>query len=526
MKEQSTSRGVFVLTAAGIVVKIVSLLYIPFLIQILTPKGHGIYAKAYDIFIFGYIVTNDSVTRTLSKSISELIGQDKKDDVAGLVGHTLRFMCFISIPIGLLLFILAPQLASWSEAPDTVIGLRFLATAIPVTAFLSVFRGYFQGIRQMSANAMSQIIEQIVNAVCSLGFAYVLLRYGLRWGIAGGTIGTVLGAVVALGYFLYVAKKYHIAVEPIQNLEVFRKMVRYLTPLVIGTLFQQLGLLADVFNVSQRLLDSGLTEDNAQIAYSYLSTFRTMINVPTVGIGALAVALLPAVSQAFAKGDEEALYYKLTQGLRATCIWAIPCSFGLSAISVSLSRGLYDGSLQRATLLMVGAFVVAFMAVATIQTILLQAAGRYWEAILPLTIGLIAKIISNYILVAIPSINILGAIISTYISAIVTLVLNSRALQREYSVKLRYWNYVRKPLYASLLMGATLYPIMLLSIGHPMLQGRMTNLTLIALMILIGGSVYSIALIFLKAISLSDVEAFSPKLAQRLPNFIKRRISE
>lgn len=88
--------------------------------------------------------------------------------------------------------------------------------ALVVVAVLGVLRGFFQGLGTMMPSAISQIIEQIVNAIISIWAAYVLTGYGKRigavlgdpdhygaaYGAAGGTLGTNLGAVAGLLFVL------------------------------------------------------------------------------------------------------------------------------------------------------------------------------------------------------------------------------------------------------------------------------------------------------------------------------------
>lgn len=64
---------------------------------------------------------------------------------------------------------------------------RYWPETLIIVAVLGVFRGFFQGMGTMIPSAVSQIIEQIVNAVVSVGAAYVLFAYGRR-------IATVLGS--------------------------------------------------------------------------------------------------------------------------------------------------------------------------------------------------------------------------------------------------------------------------------------------------------------------------------------------
>lgn len=60
--------------------------------------------------------------------------------------------------------------------------LRVLAPAIFLFALTGVLRGFFQGHGTMVPTAVSQIIEQIINAIVSVAGAYVMLQYGLKLG--------------------------------------------------------------------------------------------------------------------------------------------------------------------------------------------------------------------------------------------------------------------------------------------------------------------------------------------------------
>ncbi|MEL7598273.1 MAG: oligosaccharide flippase family protein, partial [Clostridiaceae bacterium] len=70
MKKQSTTKGFAILSAAGMIVKVLSLLYIPFLLQIIGDDGWGIYSSAYRIYAFVYVLTNAGIPIAISKSVS------------------------------------------------------------------------------------------------------------------------------------------------------------------------------------------------------------------------------------------------------------------------------------------------------------------------------------------------------------------------------------------------------------------------------------------------------------------------
>ncbi|MBQ5903497.1 MAG: oligosaccharide flippase family protein, partial [Alistipes sp.] len=89
------------------------------------------------------------------------------------------------------------------NTPEGAICLRVLAPCIFIVAVLGVMRGYFQGLGTMIPTAISQIIEQIVNAVVAVAAAWYLYDYGMKidkvlgtetaapaYGASGSTLGT------------------------------------------------------------------------------------------------------------------------------------------------------------------------------------------------------------------------------------------------------------------------------------------------------------------------------------------------
>lgn len=94
--------------------------------------------------------------------------------------------------------------------------MKVLAPGLFIVSVLGVLRGYFQGLGTMVPTAVSQVIEQIVNAVISLAGASILFGIGIKaaekqnndlmgpaYGAAGGTLGTIAGALSALFFLLF-----------------------------------------------------------------------------------------------------------------------------------------------------------------------------------------------------------------------------------------------------------------------------------------------------------------------------------
>src|SRR5690606_36531020 len=93
---------------------------------------------------------------------------------------------------------MAPLITQAAKTPEATLAIRALAPTVMITAILSSYRGYFLGRRYVSANALSKILEQLINVAVSLGGAYFLVMVDLAYGVAGVTLGSCVGALFAV----------------------------------------------------------------------------------------------------------------------------------------------------------------------------------------------------------------------------------------------------------------------------------------------------------------------------------------
>lgn len=99
MKEQSTTKGFAILSAAGMMVKVLSLLYIPFLIMIIGGEGYGIYGATYQVYTFIFVITNSGIPVAISKLISELAAVGNYKDAV----KSFKIARFILLILGILM---------------------------------------------------------------------------------------------------------------------------------------------------------------------------------------------------------------------------------------------------------------------------------------------------------------------------------------------------------------------------------------------------------------------------------------
>ena len=203
----------------------------------------------------------------------------------------------------------------------------------------------------------------------------------------------------------------------------------------------------------------------------------------------------------------------------------IPSAVGLSCLSREVFTILY-GSEQGYELMMVGSVVLIFMAVAQIQTVLLQSMNKLYYVLGTFIIGLTFKIIANYILVGMKDINIMGVVVGNFLWFFIPCILNQRALKKALRVKIHMIRNIVKPLIASAVMALVIYwtriPISI------MLELTNKNMILYAvstfLLIAIGGFVYLYLIILLGGLRKRDLDSISGRIYKMLPRLMRENM--
>jgi len=534
MERKSSNRGFLILSIAGILTKVISVFYIPLLQRIIGLSGYGIYQNCYEVFLFAYAVTNLGTQPAIAKVVAEFEAVGRQDDAIRTLRMSRSILALISGVISLLLMSLAFVIGNGIKNPDASYGILMLAPSILVTTILSAYRGYFQGRSSMKAIAISQVIEQVMNISVSLLCAYLLMKISIPYGAAGGTIGTSIGALIALVYIIYVYKKHDYEEQAYveqgdrkraRPKYIARKLIKYGLPITLSSGLQNFGSLIDMINVNARLAVAGFPMEKAQELYGVLGRYKTLLSVPLIIVTALGTTVLPLVSAAMAVKNKKEVRSKTSFAFKMVFLITIPAAVGMSCLSKEIFTVLY-GSEQGYELMMIGSVVLIFMSVTQIQTVLLQSMNKLYFVLTTFTIGLIFKIVANYILVGITEVNIMGVVAGNFLWFVIPMILNQGALKKTLRIRLHNIRNAIKPIIASGGMWLALYfAKKLVSVVLDILEfNSVVYLVTTILLILLGGFVYLYLITLIGGVRKKDIDSISERIYKILPRSIRENI--
>lgn len=527
MKQQSTSKGFATLSSAAIAGKLLSVVYMPLLLKIIGgDRSFAIYNVTYQIYAFIYVLTNTGIPSSISKIVSEFISLGNYRSAIKTFKISRILLFIIGIVMSIIMFCISGPLTihmNYMEARYSVVAL---CPAIIFTSVSSAYRGYFQGTSNMKPTAISQVMEQVLNTVFSLLFADILIKYGIVAGCIGATVGTTLGAMISGIYLIHTYRKItslnisdcvnNIKVIKHGNKQILIRVLKYSIPITLCIGITNAGALIDSYNITNRLIAAGNQPKFAQAIYGMYAKYITLINVPISIISALAVAVLPAISSAVILKNKNMAKNKIIFAYKINFLIAIPSAVGFSVLGYPIYELLHLKDGYR--IMIFGSIIVLFMGLMQIQTSILQGMGRLYVVTLYAILGIVTKYIINYILVAVPGINIYGAIIGSAVGFGIPILLNILYIQKTLKLKINVKFYILKPLISSMLMAAAIYlsyNVISLILGF-VFKGYLNNAISVVMAIILGVVVYLKSLIMINGIDDDEIDI----LPNRLKNLI------
>ena len=186
------------------IVKVIGLIYRSPLLSIIGLEGNNYYSAAINIYTIILLISSYSIPSAISKVIAQRLAFKEYRNAQKVFHCALLYVLIVGGIAAVFTYVAAPFLVS--KNPNATAALRVLAPTIFFSGFLGVLRGYFQAHSSMVHTSISQILEQIMNAVVSILAAYLLIRMVSSqdtttqavYGSAGSAIGTGAGVLTGL----------------------------------------------------------------------------------------------------------------------------------------------------------------------------------------------------------------------------------------------------------------------------------------------------------------------------------------
>lgn len=517
-----------ILAAAGIITRIIGIIYRIPMTNILGDSGAGLYQYAFSIYNISLILTSYSLPIAVSKLVAARTAKGEYHNAYKILKAALLFAVGVGTAIAIVIFFGADFISrTMLKSHFSMYALKVLAPCLLVVAVLGVVRGYFQGLGTMVPTAISQVLEQIVNGVVSVVGASYLFKMGTEvaqktngnkllgpaYGAAGGTLGTLLGAAAALAFMIFIfyafqrvmrrqlkrdRSQYHEGYK-----EIFLVLLLTIAPVILSSTIYNVSESLDSFMFNNIMAAQGFAEKEYLAMWGMFSKYNQLVNIPLAMANALGASVMPSLTAAVAERSRRATISKINMVIRFVMLIAIPSCVGLIVLARPIVTLLYtSGDLKTtAYMLQLGGITVIFYCLSTVTNAILQGLNHMTVPVKNAAISLVIHVAAVFIMLAMLKWNIYAIILGNVVFSLSMCILNGRSLRHA----ARYIQEKKKtfilPAIAALIMGAAAYGVHLLA--ELFIGGRVA--TLIALVAAV--MVYGISLLKLGGLTEDEMRS-------------------
>lgn len=579
-KKQSLLTGAGVLAIATVLVKIIGAVYKIPLTNLIGMEGYAYFTGAYDIYVPIYSISMAGLPIAVSKLVSQNIELGRARNAEKIFGVSRKLFFLVGLFGTVLLAAVAVPYSRMVHSPENYISMLVVSPCILFCCMMSSFRGYYEGLKNMTPTGISQVIEAFVKLVFGLAATWVFISavlngytknnvngtavvlgvnvnsqsealsviypYAAAVAILGVTLGSVIGYV-----YLYIYYKRHgfgftreelVNSPPPEEEPVLRKqIISIAAPVALSSLIVNISNMIDTTMIRTRLahaVEVGMdviknmyseafvaagVRDEKISDYLY-ATHASVLNiknlVPTI-VMTLGISAIPMLTSAWTAKNKREVRKTVHSTLRVSMMIALPAGLGIAALSGPILDLLYHSEAEiipiGAPMLRIYGFGIFMFAVASPITNMLQAVGRLDVPIKSVAIGSVVKIILNFFLIGNPNININGAVWSTVICYIIMLSINFVALVKVTKIRINILSVFIKPCVAAIVCAVAAYFSNLLLADKLGISSRLSTLVAVC----IGGVFYAATLMLIKGIAKDDVEMLpgGEKISKALAKF-------
>ncbi len=460
MRKSTFVKGAFITTLGIIISKILGILYVIPFHAIIGEAGGALYGYAYTIYLVFMSLSTAGIPLAISRIVSEYqtlgyYGTKKRVFILGRrIALVLGIICF------LIIMLFAPLLAKavlgnvtgGNSIADVTFVIRVIGTAILIVPVLSVYRGYFEGHRFMSAPSISQVIEQVIRVLIIIFGSLIALKVfdlDLTTAVGIALFGATIGAFSAYIYLVHKKfknkgkfnEKIRQVNEPIVTDKVIiKKIVYYAIPFIMIDIFKTAYNYVDMITVVKGLVNSvNYSAVDAETIYSMLSTWANKFNMIVLAISTgVVVSLIPNITESVVKKQEKEVNAKVNQALSILVFLTIPMTLGISFLAKSIWTLFYGTSLYGPSVLSFYIFLGFIIGLFTCVITTLQVLKDYKIVFVSLIAGVILKVLLNHnLLIAFNNMNLppyYGFITASILGYLTSLIICIITLHNKYKI--------------------------------------------------------------------------------------------
>lgn len=395
-------KGSMILFISNIAMRGLDFLYRVLMGRMLIPYDYGLLNLAIPLQFMIILIASAGIAPSIARFISKFKVKNDKKKVNEVVSSAVFYYGLLGLLLGGVFVLLSRPIAIYLFNVEELIPVLVMAAlAIPVTMFVSIFTGTFQGFKKMHYMSYSLVFGQTFRLI----LAIILVSIG--WKAFGAMASSLIGFLVAIPLIVWLYRRLKIKYTK-ASFSTFKEILCFSVPVMITALSMFLLAFTDVFFIGV-LLDP--------IKVGIYSAASPIARLPGAFAVAIATTLLPMISESHENNDNK-MKAHVNESLKLLGLIVVPLAALLIIFServiLLLFGSNYASAAEPLRILTIG---MAFICIFITSCGLFQGMGKPRIPMYMLLFIVILNFALNAYLIPIQGIN--GAALATTISSTV-----------------------------------------------------------------------------------------------------------
>ncbi len=454
-RKQSFIAGALTSSAGIFISKALGLLYIVPFTAMAGETNMVFYSKTYTYYDLLLQVCSAGIPFAVAALVAKYADREDYKTVVLIRKLSTSILLMSGFVMAVLFALLSQPLSSLilgpNSTPNDIATQRnlfmILSVAIFLVPFLSSFRGFYQGLKELRAYAFSQVLEQLVRVVSLLVLGavavYVLHFNGLA-SVYTAIVSISIAALATIVYFLNFDKKNYYVInraarmqkEPARpKKELFLEIIAYGLPFLVSSI---LGSSMDFVNTNffqSAMAASGYAYEEAKLLEGIIQVqCNKLTSIPQVLALGFSSGIVPYLTISLEKHDWKGLQKNVLDCLDTVLYIALPMCFCLLVLARPIYYIMYgNANLDYGQEALAWSSLLAITGtISPICTSMMMTLRQRKRNITYLLIGFIVKCVSFYPMIQ--AFGYIGAINSSVLTSCVIIFLNLQCISNRFSV--------------------------------------------------------------------------------------------
>ncbi len=444
LKKNPFISGTLILTATGVISRIIGFFYRIFLSHHIGEEGMGIYQLLAPVMALSFSLTCAGIQTSISKYTASYLAKKQEQSALRILVTGFVLSLSLSVLTAYFLYQNAGQIASafLSEARCEPL-VRIYALSLPFACIHSCINGYYYGLKKSMIPSVSQLVEQLAR----VGSVYAIYTYSSRMhakpSIAVTMLGILIGEICATflsigALYLHMARHHKSGTRPENRENIIKsaaaylqhlaEMLRMAVPLAANRLTLNFLQSVEAVQIPNRLVMFGMSKSSALANYGVLTGMTyPLILFPCAITSSVSVLLLPYISEAGAKGEFGKIRSAIRKSILACLLLGSFFCVLFLVFGPFLGKLLFDSELA-GTYIQILSIACPLLYLGGILTSILHGLGKAMHAFCFNAFCLTLRL--GFVFFLLPRIGMFGYLLGIFVSELLLILLMLSALYR------------------------------------------------------------------------------------------------